>query len=371
MNTFGVILKLTTWGESHGPAIGGILDGFPSGFVFDLEKIQYGLSLRAPGKNSWTTPRKESDTLEILSGVFRGKTTGAPISFYIPNTNVQSEDYDLKEHLVRPGHAQQTYKAKYKHFDHRGGGRASARETAVRVAAGLLISQWMEETWGIFQTSYLLSVGPHLIDPKTLGNDPKIISLKRNSDPLYCPDPKASQVMQNYLLEILNSGDSAGGSVGFLATGLPPGLGSPLYDKLSARLAYAMMSIPATRGFEFGDSSAHTFCGSQYNDSPTDPLSNHSGGLLGGLTTGQPLFGRVFFKPTSSIQIPSKTMDLRSGQEVETIPTPGKRHDPCVAIRGTIVVESMMSLCLGDALLSQGKQARKTINAIKAITDCS
>jgi chorismate synthase len=351
-NHFGKIFKITTWGESHGPAIGVVIDGCPAGLAIDEALIHEALARRAPGRNQYTTPRKESDQAQLYSGVFEGKTTGAPISIIIQNKDADSRQYEAIKSLLRPGHANFTYLKKYGVFDYRGGGRASARETACRVAAGA-VAQALLSQFDMTVLAYIKSIGTvtGVVDHKTL--DQKMVF----ENPIFCPDDKKATEMMSLIKATKAAGDSLGGVVEFVAKGLPAGLGDPVYAKLEATLASAMMSLPAAKGFEIGEGFASTtMLGSEHNDllglvdGKAQPLSNHAGGTLGGISTGQPLLGRVAFKPTSSIQHAQKTLTLDGEEAVFKLP-PTARHDPCVAIRAVPVVEAMCALVLADALL--------------------
>lgn len=352
-NSFGKIFRITTWGESHGRAIGVVIDGCPSGLKLEEEDIDRYLILRAPGKNRFTSPRSEADKVEIWSGVFEGRTTGAPISIIIFNKDADSTKYEpIKDHL-RPGHANYTYLSKYGLFDYRGAGRASARETAARVAAGAVAKKLLDHV-GIKTIAYLESVGSiHVKERMTF----EILEQKRDQDPLFCPDTIQSLAMQEHLEMLKKEGDSIGGTVHFMAEGNLLGLGEPMYDKLESHLASAMMSIPATKSFEIGGGTLSSQAmGSSFNDGFTlkdDTLilsSNHAGGVLGGIANGMPIYGKVAFKPTSSIQKPQNTLNLSQEKIVFNLPE-GSRHDPCVAIRGVIIVEAMLNLVLADLLL--------------------
>lgn len=348
-NSFGTIFKCTTWGESHGKAIGVVIDGCPAGLAITEEEINAALKRRAPGQNPYTSPRKEEDAVEILSGVFEGKTTGAPISLIIWNHDADSTKYEPIKALLRPGHAQFTYLEKYGVFDYRGGGRASARETAARVAAGA-IARKLLAYFDISIAAYLKSVGS-----VTAQRDPqRPLSAPA---PLFCPDPHAEKEMVALLEATLQAGDSVGGVVEFIASGLPKGLGDPVYEKLEANLAKAMLSLPASKGFEIGEGfQAALMKGSEHNDlfvsrnGQITLATNQAGGLLGGITTGAEIVGRVAFKPPSSLRITQKTTTLE-GEEAQLKLPEGSRHDPCVAIRAVPVVEAMLALTLVDALL--------------------
>jgi len=350
-NRFGNIFSITTWGESHGKAVGVVIDGCPAGLELSEADINKEMRRRAPGKTPYTTPRKEDDTVEILSGIFEGQTTGAPIMISIKNADADPTKYETIKEMYRPGHANFTYLEKYGIFDHRGGGRASARETACRVAAGAVAKKILAH-YGITFFAYIIQIGStKAVIPK--GD----VSQLKEIDPIFCPDTTSSKHMQEAILKAKNDGDSLGGIVEFQSLGLPSGLGDPVYEKIEANLAKAMMSIPASKGFEMGSGfNAVTMLGSEHNDEffeKNDKIytkTNHAGGLLGGITTGMPLVGRVAFKPTSSIMKPQNTIDIH-GKKVDFILPQGSRHDPCVAIRAVPVVEAMGAIVLADSLL--------------------
>lgn len=348
-SSFGELFTITTWGESHGKAIGVVIDGCPSNLEISEEEINRALAKRAPGNLPFTSKRKEPDLCQILSGVFEGKTTGAPISILIHNKDVDSAPYKKIEHLLRPGHASYTYLKKYQHVDPRGGGRASARETACRVAAGAIAKKWLSQQ-GIEVKAYLHSIA----DITVRENRSKW--LKESA--IFCPDLFQEKKMLALLEEVEKEGDSLGGFVFFLAEGLPVGLGEPIYDKLEAKLAYAMLSIPASKGFEIGEGFSSSFMrGSQHNDEyclKEDRVSlttNHSGGTLGGISTGEALWGKVAFKPTSSIKKEQKSVDIVQKKESSFLIPKTGRHDPCVAIRAVPVVEAMLALVIMDIYL--------------------
>lgn len=347
-NSFGNLFRITTWGESHGPAIGVVIDGCPAGIAITHEEISQALSKRKPGATPYTSPRKESDLAQILSGVFEGVTTGAPIAILIPNQDADPSKYTELKDKLRPGHANFTYLAKYGIFDHRGGGRASARETAARVAAGAIAKKILAEH-NIILYAYLKQVG-NVIAAKI-----DLEEIQKN--PLFCPDPIAASNMMRLIDEVREDGDSIGGIVELTSTTLPIGLGDPVYEKLEANLAKAMLSLPASKGIEFGEGfAAACLRGSQHNDLFTKNnqeiglSSNHAGGTLGGISNGQPLLLRVAFKPPSSIAKSQATLTLDSQETTLTLPQ-GSRHDPCVAIRAVPVIEAMAALVLVDALL--------------------
>lgn len=351
-NSFGQIFRITTFGESHGPAIGVIIDGCPAGLPLTLEDVQQQLALRRPGQNPYTSPRAELDQAEILSGLFEGKTTGAPIAIMIRNKDADSGQYEAIKDLYRPGHANFTYLQKYGCFDYRGGGRSSARETAARVAAGAVAKKLLAQ-FQIDCVAFVAEAGG------IIAAIPDFSSLRQQtqSSPVFCPDPNASTQIVQKIEQISQEKDSMGAIIGCIAH-LPPGLGDPVYEKLEARLASAMLSIPATKGFEIGSGfAAARMKGSEHND-PFDvdeqghihTATNHAGGTLGGISTGEPLVFRVAFKPTSSIKKPQQTVNLQGERTAFQLPASG-RHDPCVAIRAVPVVEAMTALVLADALL--------------------
>lgn len=346
-NSFGNIFRITTWGESHGVAVGVVIDGCPSGLLLSEEDIQKELDKRAPGK-TFCSPRKEKDQCRILSGIFEGKTTGAPISVLIENQDADSKPYHAQKDLLKPGHAHFTYLEKYKVFDYRGGGRSSARETACRVAAGAVAKKLLQH-YQIHFSAYLQQIGKLSVMKKEW--EGKMI---RQSQ-IFCPDPSIEEKMKMLLQQLIEEGDSIGGVVAFYVTGLPVGLGDPVYEKLEANLAKAFLSLPATKGFEMGEGfAAAEYKGSQHNDLFTEKStlrSNHSGGTLGGISTGMPLFGRIVFKPTSSIKKKQTTINYKTKEKATFSIPPTGRHDPCVAIRAVPVVEAMLALVLADALL--------------------
>ncbi len=354
-NTFGNIFRITTWGESHGKAIGVVIDGVPAGVPITVERIISHLKWRRPGQ-ALTSPRKEPDEPIIESGVFDGYTTGAPISIIIRNKDAKKTHYDDIKHIMRPGHANFTYINKYSVFDHHGGGRASARETACRVAAGA-IAEAILEPMNIRVAAYVSSAGSITMPDSNLPADIKIDTITQS--PVFCPDPTTSERISDHIQTIAQQGDSVGGTVNFLIQGCPAGLGDPIYHKLEALLAYAMLSIPASKGFEIGSGfNASTLTGSQHNDSwhsndqqQIEQTSNNCGGILGGISTGAPIYGKVAFKPTSSIKKSQQTIDT-SGNNTTLTFAKHTRHDPCVAIRAVAVVKAMCLITLADAYLS-------------------
>ena len=352
-NTFGSFFRITTWGESHGRAIGAVVDGCPPGLPLDEETIQKDLDRRRPGQSDLTTAREETDRVEILSGVFEGRTSGTPICLLIHNRGQQSHRYEHLRNVFRPGHAEATYYQKYGLYDHRGGGRASARETAARVAAGSVAKAVLREL-GIEVVGYTSKVGP--IEAKVFDFQ----EIERN--PVRCPDPVQAERMAELIRRVRGEGDSIGGVVEIIARGVPAGLGEPVYDKIDADLAKAMMSINAIKGVEIGAGfGAAQKRGSENNDpwifedGRIRTKTNHSGGIVGGITTGEDLVVRIAVKPPSTIAIPQQSID-RTGRVVTM--TPGdkeskKRHDPCICPRVVPVAEAMVAIVLADHLLRQ------------------
>lgn len=354
-NTFGNIFRITTWGESHGKAIGVVIDGCPAGVHLDNADLEVELKRRAPGNSAYTSPRKETDQVEIYSGCFQGKTTGAPISIIIPNRDVDSSSYEVNKDLLKPGHANYTYLQKYGIYDYRGGGRASARETACRVAAGAVAKKFLRHH-GIEVIAFIQSLYVHSICPIEKLSFSQI-QQQTIASKIFCPDKVAEAKMFETLSAAIATGDSLGGTVGFIAEGVSAGLGDPIYEKLEANLAKAMLSIPASKGFEIGSGfAASTMQGSEHNDlfissgERIQTSTNHAGGTLAGISTGMPLFGSVAFKPTSSIKRKQQTVNVQGDKAIFDLPNHA-RHDPCVAIRAVPVVEAMAALVLADALL--------------------
>ena len=347
-NSFGKLFTVTSFGESHGPAIGGIVDGCPPGMALSEDDIQIQLERRRPGKSRHTTQRREPDTVRILSGVFEGKTTGAPIGLLIENMDQRSKDYHECMDRFRPGHADYTYHHKYGCRDYRGGGRSSARETAVRVAAGAIARKYLKERYGVEIRGYLAQLGPIRPD--------KLIWEAVDNNPFFCPDPDKVAELETFMDALRKSGDSIGARVTVVASGAPVGWGEPVFDRLDADLAHALMSINAVKGVEIGAGFA---CieqrGTEHRDeiTPQGFLSNNAGGILGGISTGQDIVASLALKPTSSIRLPGRTVNVR-GEPVEVI-TKG-RHDPCVGIRATPIAEAMMALVLMDHALRHRAQ---------------
>ncbi len=351
-NSFGHLFRVTTWGESHGPAIGCVVDGCPPRIPLTEADIQPFLDRRRPGQSRFTTQRQEADQVRILSGVFDGQTTGTPIALVIENTDQRSRDYDQVAARFRPGHADLTYELKYGIRDWRGGGRASARETAMRVAAGAIARKVLGES--VVIRGALVQLGPHGIDRS------RFDWAETGRNPFFCPDPLAAAAWETYLGAVRKAGSSVGAVIEIVAEGVPPGLGAPIYAKLDADLAQALMSINAVKGVEIGDGFAAAALSGEQNademrmaDGLVRFTSNHAGGILGGIATGQPILARFAVKPTSSILTPRQSVD-RSGQDVD-VATKG-RHDPCVGIRAVPVGEAMMALVLADHLLRHRAQ---------------
>ena len=349
-NTFGHILTVTSFGESHGPAIGCIVDGCPPGLSLSADDIQRDLDRRKPGTSRHVTQRQESDRVEILSGLFEGKTTGTPIALLIRNEDARSKDYGNLIDTFRPGHADYTYWQKYGIRDHRGGGRASARETAVRVAAAAIARKWLADIHGIVIHGYLSGLGPHDIPFQSWD------AVERN--PFFVANSEVVATLESFMDELRKAGDSVGARITTVAEHVPVGWGAPVYAKLDADLAAAMMSINAVKAVEIGSGFASvTQRGSEHGDelTPDGFVTNHAGGILGGISTGQDIVVTIGIKPTSSIRVPRRSID-KQGNPV-TVETNG-RHDPCVGIRATPIAEAMMALVLMDhALLHRAQNA--------------
>ena len=353
-NTFGKYFAVTSFGEAHGVAIGCIVDGCPSGLSLNVEDIQQELDKRKPGSH-YTSQRREPDKVEILSGLFEGKTTGSPIALLIHNVDSRSKDYDALKSVFRPGHGDYTYFHKYGLRDHRGGGRASARETAVRVAAGAIAKKFLKEANAITIRGYLAQMDDIAIEEQHFSWD----SILEN--PFFCPDNTKISMMEQKIEHLRKLGDSCGARVNVVAQNVPCGLGEPVYDKLDAELAKALMSINAVKGVEIGDGfQVVEQKGSEHRDeiTPQGFLSNHAGGILAGISTGQPLRMSLALKPASSIRIPGKSVNEKN-EAVEVV-TLG-RHDPCVGIRAVPVAEAMVALVLMDHWLCVFGQRRRTL----------
>jgi chorismate synthase len=347
-NSFGKLLTVTTFGESHGPAIGCVIDGCPPGLEIAPEEFKRDLERRATGMSKYTSQRHEADDVEILSGVFEGKTTGTPIALLIRNTDARSKDYSDIAHVFRPGHADYTYWQKYGMRDYRGGGRSSARETTMRVAAGVIAKKWLSQKLGVVVRGWLAQLGP--LTPK------QFAWASVDANPFFWPDASMVAELEHYVDALRKSGDSIGARVNVVAENVPPGWGEPIYGKLDGELASAMMSINAVKGVEIGDGfAAVEQKGSEHRDemSPQGFLSNHAGGILGGISTGQNIVASLALKPASSILIPGKSVN-ESGEVVD-VRTKG-RHDPCVGIRATPIAEAMIALVLMDQALRHRAQ---------------
>ncbi|MDI5883220.1 chorismate synthase [Cobetia amphilecti] len=341
-NTFGKLFTVTTFGESHGPALGAIIDGCPPGIEISEADLQIDLDRRRPGTSRHTTQRREPDQVRILSGVFEGRTTGTAIGLMIENTDQRSKDYGKIKDQFRPAHADYTYHHKYGERDYRGGGRSSARETAMRVAAGAIAKKYLAGL-GVQVRGYLSQLGPIELEVK----DWSLV----DTNPFFCGDADRLEELEQYMDALRKEGDSVGAKVTVEATGVPVGLGEPIFDRIDAELAHGLMSINAVKGVEIGDGFAVVSQkGTEHRDemTPEGFLSNHAGGILGGITSGQTIRASIALKPTSSLRLPGRSIDV-SGEAVEVITT--GRHDPCVGIRATPIAEAMVALTLMDHLL--------------------
>jgi len=347
-NSFGKLFSVTSFGESHGPAIGCIVDGCPPGMPLTEADLQDDLDRRKPGKSRHTTQRREADEVQILSGVFEGQTTGTPIALVIHNTDQRSKDYSKIMDRFRPGHADYTYQQKYGLRDYRGGGRSSARETAMRVAAGAVAKKYLNSHFGITIRGYMAQLGP--IKAENFDWD------EVENNPFFCPDASKVAELETYMDALRKEGDSIGARINVIATGVPPGWGEPIFDRLDADIAHAMMCINAVKGVEIG---AGFDCidqkGTLHRDeiTPDGFLSNHAGGVLGGISSGQDIVASIALKPTSSLRLPGRSVNLQ-GEPIEVI-TEG-RHDPCVGIRATPIAEAMLAIVLMDHCLRHRAQ---------------
>jgi chorismate synthase len=351
-NTFGKLFTVTSFGESHGPALGCVVDGCPPGLKLSEVDMQRDLDRRKPGQSRFTTQRREDDAVKILSGVFEGKTTGTPIGLLIENTDQRPKDYTKIKDQFRPAHADYTYWKKYGFRDYRGGGRASARETAMRVAAGAIAKKYMLEQYGISIQGYLSQLGPINIE--------SVDFAEIDQNPFFCPDASKVQAMEEFMAALTKEGNSIGARICVLASNVPAGLGEPIFDRLDADIAKALMSINAVKGVEIGagfDSVEQR--GSEHRDeiTPEGFLGNNAGGVLGGISSGQDIVASIALKPTSSIRIPGKSINIRG--EADEVVTTG-RHDPCVGIRATPIAEAMLALVLMDHLLRDRGQIGET-----------
>jgi chorismate synthase len=350
-NSIGKLFTVTTCGESHGPAYACIVDGCPPGMELSENDIQLELDRRRPGTSRFTTQRREKDSIKIISGIFEGKTTGTPIGLLIENTDQRSSDYDALKNQFRPGHADFTYQKKYGIRDHRGGGRASARETMMRVAAGAIAKKYLSEKYGTVIHAYLAQLGPIVIDAVDLN--------EIENNPFFCPDITKISELETYLTALRKQGDSIGARINIQANHVPIGLGEPVFDRLDADLAYALMSINAVKAVEIGDGFASiTQHGSEHRDAitPDGFLSNHAGGILGGISTGQLIKASIALKPTSSITTPIDSIDNENNPVKVSVTG---RHDPCVGIRAVPIAEAMMAIVLMDHVLRNRAQNPK------------
>jgi chorismate synthase len=347
-NTLGKLFTVTSFGESHGPAIGCIVDGCPPGLELSEADIQPDLDRRRPGTSRHTTQRREPDEVRILSGVFEGRSTGTPIGLLIENVDQRSKDYGSIAEQFRPAHADYAYHMKYGLRDYRGGGRSSARETAMRVAAGAIARKYLQERYGVEVRGYLAQLGPIKVD---------FVSWAGVYDnPFFSPDPAKVPELEAYMDALRKDGDSIGARINVVATGVPPGWGEPIFDRLDADLAHALMSINAVKGVEIGGGFGCVEAkGTEFRDemAPEGFLSNHAGGILGGISSGQDILASIALKPTSSLRLPGRSVNLR-GEPVEVVTT--GRHDPCVGIRATPIAEAMVALVLMDHALRHRAQ---------------
>ena len=358
-DTFGKLFSVTTFGESHGPAMGGVVDGCPPGLALCEADIQADLDRRRPGRSRHVTQRKEPDRIRILSGVFEGVTTGTAIGLAVDNVDQRSRDYSKIKDTFRPGHADYTYQQKYGIRDYRGGGRASARETVMRVAAGAIARKYLNAHLGVRIHGYLRQLGPLELDAADLD--------AVNDNPFFCADPSRLNELEHFMDELRKAGDSIGARIDCVASGVPPGLGEPVFDKLEAAIAHGMMSINAVKGVEFGDGfKCVAQRGSEHRDelTPQGFAKNSSGGTLGGISSGQDILVSIALKPTSSIQVAGSTVD-RAGSATDIVTT--GRHDPCVGLRATPIAEAMLALTLMDHYLRHRAQNADVRSSTPAI----
>jgi chorismate synthase len=359
-NSFGKLFTVTTFGESHGPAMGCVVDGCPPGLPLSEADLQQDVDRRRTGTSHFVSQRRETDQVRILSGVFEGRTTGTPIGILIENTDARPRDYERLRDRFRPGHADYTYQQKYGVRDHRGGGRSSARETVMRTAAGAIARRYLAMRLGVRIYGYLSQVGPLVLEPV----DPPFAY----QNPFFCPDPQRIKEIEDLIWKVRGEGDSIGARVTVIAGGVPPGLGEPVFDRLDADIAHALMSINAVKAVELGAgvrSAAQR--GSEHRDelTPSGFRSNNAGGVLGGISSGQDLIAHLTVKPTSSIQVPGRTIDL-AGKPVEIVTT--GRHDPCVGLRATPIAEAMLAIVLMDHYLRHRAQNADVKSATPDIT---
>ncbi len=358
-NTIGKLFSVTSFGESHGPAIGCIVDGCPPGLALTEADLQGDMDRRRPGTSRHTTQRREPDAVRILSGVFEGRTTGTPIALIVENVDQRSKDYGSIAEQFRPAHADYAYQMKYGIRDYRGGGRSSARETAMRVAAGAIAKKYLNERFGTVVRGYLSQLGPIKVD--TVDWD------QVSQNPFFCPDAAKVPEMEAYMDALRKEGDSIGARINVVAQHLPPGWGEPIFDRLDADLAHALMSINAVKGVEIGGGFGCVEAkGSEFRDemTPNGFLSNHAGGILGGISTGQDIVASIALKPTSSLRLPGRSINVR-GEPVEVVTT--GRHDPCVGIRATPIAEAMMAIVLMDHCLRHRGQNADVVPGISPI----
>jgi chorismate synthase len=347
-NTIGRLFTVTTFGESHGPALGCIVDGCPPGLALSEADLQQDVDRRRSGTSHFVSQRREADQVRILSGVFEGRTTGTPIGLLVENTDARSRDYERIKDRFRPGHADYTYQQKYGVRDYRGGGRSSARETVMRTAAGAIARRYLGERLGVRIYGFLSQVGPLTLEAV----DPAFAY----QNPFFCPDPKRVAELEELIWKTREAGDSVGARITVVASGVPPGLGEPVFDRLDADIAHALMGINAVKAVELGAGvRSASQRGSEHRDelTPGGFLSNHAGGVLGGISSGQDIVAHLTLKPTSSIQLPGRTIDL-AGNPVEIVTT--GRHDPCVGLRATPIAEAMLAIVLMDHYLRQRAQ---------------
>ena len=354
-NSFGTLFTMTTWGESHGEYIGVVIDGCPAGVEISVQDVEKELKRHRRFTLPFVTLRRETMTPQIVSGLFEGKTTGAPLSILLPNCDHRSSDYECVKDVFRPGHANYTYLQKYGIFDYRGGGRASARETAARIAAGAIAKKILSFS-NIQVVAYVSQIGPIILENPPDTYDKVVEEMSRKN--AFCPDPAVNARMRSFVRTIQRQGDSIGGCVEFCTTNVPVGLGDPIYEKLDARLAFALMSIPGVKGIEIGSGrSVVAMKGSEHNDryvvkeGSVQTQTNNCGGILGGISTGMPIFGRVYCKPPSSIALPMSTVSLEGKAAIAQF-TKGFRHDACIAIRALTVVEAMVAFVIVDSMLA-------------------
>ncbi len=358
-NTFGRLFSVTSFGESHGPAMGCIVDGCPPGMALSEADIQVDLDRRKPGKSRHTTQRREDDAVQILSGVFEGRTTGTPIGLLIQNTDMRPQDYSKIMDRFRPAHADYTYQQKYGFRDYRGGGRSSARETALRVAAGAIAKKYLHEHYGVHIRGYLAQLGPIKLELRDWQ--------EVENNPFFCPDPAKVVELEAYMDALRKEGNSIGARINVVASNVPVGLGEPIFDRLDADIAHALMSINAVKGVEIG---AGFGCveqkGTEHRDeiTPQGFLSNRAGGILGGISSGQDILASIALKPTSSIRLPARTINVR-GEPVEVATT--GRHDPCVGIRATPIAEAMLAIVLMDHALRNRAQNADVVRTTPVI----